>query len=87
MAAWPSWLRVLGEIIRTHGIVAAIAVYLVWQITSSMGQRLERIETELTSHAVSVSSQAAQFGQLVRITRANCLNNAVTAEAINRCNQ
>lgn len=77
-----------------QGAVAVIAIYLVWQLGTGLdplGRRMETVEAKIDSHMAQAESailrrdvfesqMTASIGELVRVNRVTCVNQAIVAK-------
>lgn len=83
----PRWVGWLAGFLHEHGVLALIAVFLIYIGATQVTSRLERIEVTVRQNQDILRSNNLLSSQLVRIARANCLNNATDSAQIARCNE
>lgn len=90
----PWQVRAIGFI----GVPSAIAIYLIWWITSTLAPQLNSISTLLSEHQSTtvaviemIKTDRIHSGVtndlLVKLLRSNCINNSNNAIERDRCNQ
>lgn len=84
-------VRSVGDILHKHGISAAIALYLVYVLTTTMGVKMDAMADQIDVMQAALFTHSAhqtqQADRLIRITIINCENQAQTVAEERRCRQ